>query len=121
MAISGTPVEGNYAAINVGVGAPADNTAAVVTIPAVAAKRTVIRSIDASYTLTGALPALASIAVTFGGVTKWAMGLKLVQAVYHWDFPWGLYNKDAVNEEVVVTLGDPGVANVTGILSVVYE
>lgn len=101
--------------------APAADTAAVVTLAAPGAdKRHVIRQIDVSYR--GGTPTGAGVTIAIGGTTFWAVDLPFVADVYSFYFPWGVYDPDNVNQEVVVTATDPGAAtSAAAILNVGYE
>jgi len=110
----GLPREGQFAALKLApvdaTSHPAADTVAVVTIAAVADQRHVIRKITCTYI--GAAPTAAGITVAIGGSTVWLIDLPLLdnQLPYDFDFPFGLYDKDNLNQAVVVTATDPGAA-----------
>ena len=87
-----------------GYHAPNADTAAIVTIPAIADGYHVIDSIDAGF---DSAPAAAKkLNVTFGGVEKWAIDIPANIGACKpppFTFPRGLYT-GTDNEEVIVTL-----------------
>jgi len=125
MAISGLPKEGNYAAITTTRATPLADADAVVTLAAVPQKRSVIRSIDLAVTA-GTTGGPSTVTVVAGSTTLWSMrvpssGASSVVVNYHWEFLWGLYNKDAVNEIVTVTAAIVPTFNATFVLNVLSE
>lgn len=117
----GLPKQGQYAALKTAEHYPAADTAAVVTLAAIEKERHVIRKITVSYN--GGVPAAAGLAVTIGGGIVFWVDLPLLdnQPPYDFDFPFGLYDKDNVNQEVVITAADPAEASTSVKLNVSYE
>lgn len=98
--------------------APAADTAAVVTLTAIADERHIIKQIDVSYR--GGVPTGAGITVAVGGTTVYAIDLPLAQETYQLFFPEGIFGD--LNAEVVVTATDPGTAtSCAAILNVFYQ
>lgn len=89
------------------------------TLAAIENERHVIRQLVGS--LSG-IPIAASLRVAIAGVTVWQLSLPNADNVRPFDivFHEGLYDKDNVNQEVVVTLGGMGIGGKLK-LNVFYE
>jgi len=117
----GLPKEGQCGPLTLRGEYPAKDEAATITIVAVANERWVIRKITCSYR--GGIPLAAGLTVSIGGVTVWQIDLPLLdnQRPHDFDFLQGLYDKDEVNQAVVITATDPNEADTFVTLNVQYE
>jgi len=100
--------------------APVADTAAVVTIAAVANQFHVVDSIHFGFDV--ATDAAKNLLITFGGTTKFSIDIPLAVTnvgPHEMVFPRGLYTK-TLNEAVVVTLSADG-AGAIGKVNVTYR